>query len=752
MRYFDEVTADTVYSVSTRAAMAGAAFMMAHQVAGKAARDALFLSKFPASDLPKIVALAAMVAILMSLASSAALSRFGPRRIVPFAFGASGALHVLEWMGARSHPEIVPIFVYLHVVGLGALLLSGFWALANEMFDPHEAKARFGRIAGAGTAGGIVGGLLAERSAALFSAEAILVVLAALHVGCGVMLLLLGAGAQDRTTTAASAEPLSSAPEAYRKAPYLASLTLLVFLGTTAALLIDFLFKSGAVAEYGGKSPALLRYFAMFYTAAQVLTFLVQAGASRFALERLGLSRTVGSLPLAVAAGSGLALAVPSFGMVASLRAIELILRGSLFRAGYELFYTPIPAREKRPVKVLIDVGSDRLGDAFGALLVQIALWVGSTYVRTEILVMAVAASVLAAFVARTLDKAYSTVLERGLVDRAIELDLADVHDSTTMSTVLRTVGLSKTATVPVSDARTPAAPARPVDLGDPVVTTLIELRCGDKSRVLTVLKNMRSVPPEIVPQLIRLLAWDDVRHQARKRLVEAGAPILGQLADALLDPNQDFAIRRRIPAILAMASGSSRAASALIDGLSDSRFEVRFQCGRSLDYLRQHSPALAVQEGAILAAVDRELSVSKPIWDSHRLLDRREMSTEESGAELIFLDEILRERANQSLEHVFSLLAAILPREPLRIAFRSLHTEDRRLRGLALEYLESVLPAATRVKLWAVVGSEPSGQQASVPREVADQLLASAMAAETIALRMAKSAVTPAPPGGDGA
>jgi hypothetical protein len=34
-------------------------------------------------------------------------------------------------------------------------------------------------------------------------------------------------------------------------------------------------------------------------------------------------------------------------------------------------------------------------------------------------------------------------------------------------------------------------------------------------------------------------------------------------------------------------------------------------------------------------------------------------------------MDEAIRDRANRSLEHVFTLLALALPREPLRIAFR---------------------------------------------------------------------------------
>ena len=34
----------------------------------------------------------------------------------------------------------VVTMVYLHLVGFGAILLSGFWSVANEVFDPREAK------------------------------------------------------------------------------------------------------------------------------------------------------------------------------------------------------------------------------------------------------------------------------------------------------------------------------------------------------------------------------------------------------------------------------------------------------------------------------------------------------------------------------------------------------------------------------------------------------------------------------------
>jgi hypothetical protein len=70
--------------------------------------------------------------------------------------------------------------VYLHISSAGPLLGSGFWLIASERFDPRTAKKRFGQIAGAGTLGGLVSALLAERIAAVFGVPAMLPFLALL--------------------------------------------------------------------------------------------------------------------------------------------------------------------------------------------------------------------------------------------------------------------------------------------------------------------------------------------------------------------------------------------------------------------------------------------------------------------------------------------------------------------------------------------------------------------------------------------
>jgi hypothetical protein len=122
------------------------------------------------------------------------------------------------------------------------------------------------------------------------------------------------------------------------------------------------------------------------------------------------------------------------------------VFRGSLFRTGYEIFYTPIPADEKRAAKSIIDVGFDRLGDAIGGGLVRLLILLPATQQYGAILLAAVGCSGVAIVVARRLSTGYIQTLERSLLDRAVELELSDVEDITTRTAMIRTLRTPFTA------------------------------------------------------------------------------------------------------------------------------------------------------------------------------------------------------------------------------------------------------------------------------------------------------------------
>src|SRR4030095_2238854 len=222
-------------------------------------------------------------------------------------------------------------------------------------------------------------------------------------------------------------------------APYLRNLAALVLLSAAGSTLVDYVFKAEAAGALG-PGESLIRFFAIYYAATSVITFLLQTSLSRFALERFGLAMAGASPSLALIAGGAGALFTPGIAGMTVARGGESVLRGSLFRAGYELFYTPIPPAEKRPAKSIIDVGFDRLGDAMGGGAVWIVLSVLPAAPSIPLLSLAMARSAVAAFIPSRLNRGYIQTLEKSLLDRAVELDLSEVVDDTTRTIVMRTL------------------------------------------------------------------------------------------------------------------------------------------------------------------------------------------------------------------------------------------------------------------------------------------------------------------------
>ena len=722
--------------------MIGAGIVTAQFVAGKAARDALFLAEMSATALPAMVIATSVCSIGLVAITSRSLRLLAPATFVPTAFLVSAALFLLEWALAPALPALAAQAVYLQVSGLGPILGSGFWLIATERFDPRSAKRFFGQIAGAGTLGGLAGGLLAERVAAILDIGAMLPVLAALNLACAWQVRRLASGsAAERAHPVELSEELSPAPtrsglKALSSQPYLRNLAWLVLLGTIGAALAEYLLKAHADQAIGS-GDSLLRFFAAYYAGVSLITFVVQTATSRVALEKLGLATTTGTPSMALLAGSIGGLIAPGLESAMVARGAESVFRTSLFRAGYEVFYTPLPSAEKRAAKSIIDVAIDRLGDAVGGAFILVVILLAPARLDPLLFSAAAGCSVAALVLSRRLNRGYIQTLERSLLSRAVELELSDVEDLTTRTTMVRALST-------IQGGRHPDRARRPgPDAGDELpspssdflrtldVDTLqiLALKSRDRDRVLRVLQSPESLSAPLVSHVIPLLAWDPVANDAVTALRRVAEEHIGQLTDTLIDPNQDFAVRRRLARVFSVCV-SQRAADGLLLGLEDLRFEVRFQSARSLVAIVEKNPRVRIDAPTVLEAVRREVAVARPVWESHRLLHQRE---DADGG--LFVDRLVQDRASRSLGHVFTLLALVLPPEPLQIAFRGLHTDDQYLRGTALEYLEGVLPPAIRERLWPFLEDTRPARTATRPREeiLADLLRSS----ESIAMKL---------------
>ncbi|GAB4109014.1 MAG: hypothetical protein Kow001_08260 [Acidobacteriota bacterium] len=697
--------------------------MIANQVAGKATRDALFLSQFDVTSLPTMLMAGAALSLAAVLGVSRLMSRHGPARLVPAIFAASAALLLLQWWLAVHQPRIAAVLLYFHVAVFGSILISGFWSFTNELFDPRSGKRMISRIATGGAVGGLAGGVLAERVAADLDVPLMLPLLGVMHLISAVLLFRMPAGGPGGgPATADSPSGLRALFGLLRRQSYLHSLAMLVLAGTACAALIDYLFKEQAVQSFP-EEGGLLRFFAIYYTVISLLGVLFQGGLSRVALQKLGVVRTAGILPATLALGGLANLVLPALATAIAARAGEAVLRNSLWRSAYELLYTPVPPAEKRAVKTVIDVGFERLGDALGGGLVRVLLLLAPAVALPLLPITAGLLGLLGLVAAVRLHRGYIQTLERSLRTKAVELDLDQIEDRTTRRTMMQTLGAIDVQELGLPEAEdAPAAsPVSPLPRRKGPAEQLEALRSGDVQQVLAVLHH-GDLYPLLVPQVIQLLAWDAVAVEAIRVLRRLGLRITGQLVDALLDLDQDFTIRRRIPRVLASIP-TQRAAEGLLAGLRDPRFEVRYQCGRALLHITSENPEIRLPADAVVEVVEREVSVDRPVWESHRLLDQLEVVEDQPQ----YLDDLVRDRAGKSLEHVFTVLSLILPREPLQIAFRGLHTDDPGLRGTALEYLESVLPERIRSSLWPFLEARPEAEVMARSREeVLEDLLRS--------------------------
>ncbi len=702
-------------------------------IAGKATRDALYLAHFDVTTLPAMVIATSAVSILLVAASSKLLPRMKPRVFVPLIFAASAVLLIAAWAVVASSPKLAAGGVFLQISGIGPMLGSGFWLLASERLDPRTAKKHFGQIAGAGTLGGLGGGLLAERVGAGLGTTAMLPILAALNLLC-VWLVRRFAAVDSEPVTARA---IDIAPELLSEAPrsglrvltetrYLRHLAALVLLGTTGAALMDYVFKVQAVTAFG-QGEALLRFFAVYYAAVSLITFVIQASSSRFILEKLGLAISSGTPSMALLGGAVGGLVAPGLASAIAARGGESIFRGSLFRSSYEIFYTPIPPNEKRAAKSLIDVGFDRMGDAVGGGLIRGTWLLAPVYQNAALLILAILCSGAAIVFASRLNRGYIQTLERSLMNRALEIDLSEVDDSTTRTVMLRTLtglqapwktsrGVNREPRIDTRLRGSPLTEASAAQL-EAEIRQIAALRSRDRDQVLGVLQSLQKTPASLVPHIIPLLAWDPVAAAALDALRSVAEDRVGELVDALVDPNQEFSVRRRLARVFAVCN-SQRAVDGLMLGLDDQRFEVRFQCARSLATIVERSQKVRIDRERIFEVVQRETAVSRPVWESHRLLNQLDVRDER-----FFVDEFVKDRASRSLAHTFTLLSLVLRPEPLRIAFRGLHTDDANLRGTALEYLEGVLPPAIRERLWPFLeDSRPAARRTVRQR---DEILA---------------------------
>ncbi len=350
---------------------------MAGSVASKAARDALFLHRFQATDLPYVdIAIAALAGL-----SAALYIRIGHRtnlrnlQVGALVFFSTTALGF--WLWTARTPESGPLFVTIYVwVGvLSVLAPSQVWMLANRVLTTREAKRSFGLIGSGAILGWIVGGLATREIVSRFGTESMLVMIAISTLLCAGLVIMIW---RDRPDYVGNDQPASGAErrsgglrasfKIVRSSAYLSSIAALILVSALTTTVAGWQFKAIAKAAIPD-TDQLAMFFGSFNMTAGFVSLVLQLVLTGRVLRTAGVGVALFIVPVALIFSSIGVLALGTLLAASMLKASDQVLRYSIDKATVELLYLPVPAAQTFRVKSFIDLVVYRLGDATGGVV-----------------------------------------------------------------------------------------------------------------------------------------------------------------------------------------------------------------------------------------------------------------------------------------------------------------------------------------------------------------------------------------------
>jgi AAA family ATP:ADP antiporter len=349
-------------------------------VTGRVARDALFLARFQAVQLPYAdISIAVLVGFVV--AGYVYLGRHTSLRALLVGSQLFFASNCLVFFVLGHYYHLIWLFPMFYIwVGIfGVLAPTQVWTLANYALTTREAKRLFGMVGGGAIAGWIFAGFFSKTVAKAFGTESLLLGMAALLLMCsGLMLVMWPAGhvrpgdqVEEGSATESALVNLRQGMRVVTSSRYLRSIAALICISSFVTTLTGWQFKAIA-KQYLVQKDALAVFFGNFNFYAGLLSLAVQLLLTTRFLRKFGIGALLFVLPLAVFASSVTLLVTGTLAAAVFLRANDQVLRYSIDKSTVELLYLPVPSSIKLHAKWFIDTVVWRLGDGLSGITVLI--------------------------------------------------------------------------------------------------------------------------------------------------------------------------------------------------------------------------------------------------------------------------------------------------------------------------------------------------------------------------------------------
>ncbi len=355
--------------------------IISSSVIGKVARDALFLARFQAVQLP-YADIASGILVGFVVAGYLRLGRHTSLRNLLVGSQLFFAANCTTfWILAHFYRPawLYPVF-YIWVGIFGVLAPTQVWTLANYLLTTREAKRVFGMVGGGGILGWVFAGFVSKLEARAIGTESLLLSMVPLLVISSV--LMHAACRTGKLEVTESRNFGAEAPGNGQKdvqgslrlifsSDYLRALAAVICTSSFVTTLSGWQFKAIAKNLFLDKD-GLAIFFGDFYFYAGIVAFLFQLLLTTRFLRRFRIGTMLFVLPLTVLLGSSALLIWGTLAAVIFLKGSDQILRYSLDRSTVELLYLPLAHHVKLQAKWFIDTVIWRLGDGLAGLVVLV--------------------------------------------------------------------------------------------------------------------------------------------------------------------------------------------------------------------------------------------------------------------------------------------------------------------------------------------------------------------------------------------
>lgn len=430
-------------------------FLLAANNVIKIVRDALFLSRFPITQLPYVYLLAAAVAGVVIGIYGRCTTQLSLARIIFGSLAMTIATVIGFWLLVTfSGAGWVVYAYYIWSAIAGLVLVSQFWMLANGLFNARDGKRLFGLVTAGGTLGAMAAGLAANWMVRhlLNSKQLLWLVAALLGAACAVSARVLRANGEflpaPRAVAANRGDTAEQATEIDRgvmgtvlNSSYLKTIAALIFVSVVVSTLIDYQFKAAAKATYP-TADGLAQFFGSYYAWLGAVTLLAQLWLAGKVLVGWGLTPSLLFLPVTLIMGSFGLLLAPGLATATATRMAEATLRTSVHQSAMQILFLPLGDAVKKKAKVFLDVTTERLGDGIAALIILALLLTLGTSAVAPLSYFVIALIALWLALVRRAQRGYLDALRASLSYREVSFANAaiDFTDKATLETVLKTL------------------------------------------------------------------------------------------------------------------------------------------------------------------------------------------------------------------------------------------------------------------------------------------------------------------------